>query len=625
MKIYLLALSAIMLGVVSPGVNEKRASSFKASKREASFVRLQSSEKVFDGTSFIRDAATPVSSGRQAFYVACGQGLINVYDGQAKASRRIPIRVNNSNNVSMAIDLKGNIYVADSKASEVVIANSHGQARGRFSVPRPDSIAVLKNGNVVIASPSNNALLHMYTPEGRWLKSFGELKSFDQTSVLQNNALNRGRVLADSFDNIYYVSKFALDPYILKFSSKGKQLVEFPVTGEAVDLQREVGGRVLANSSPGSIGGILILTSASIDPGTNHIWVSMNGSSETGLLYEYNDKGEKLKEYALAVNSRAISGVNHLLVKLPLIYAFTFQGAYRFDVNKTSPDSAILAAGPCPVDQGWPVCGTNCNTSETADDKDCSAELKASVNYSLFVVKERTCSDDESHCDVNVLLCNKTTGGLSSHSLARTCTTGPPGFELECEQGGFNPVDGIRCDSPVVVDMQGNGVDLTGANDGVGFDIDGNGTVDDIAWTSASSDDAWLALDRNRNGAIDDGRELFGNYTPQIASPTPNGFLALAEYDKPANGGNGDDRIDNRDAIFPSLRLWKDLNHNGVSEPGELSALPALGLTGLDLDYKEKKKRDEHGNWFRYRGQAFDSQGAQFGRWAWDVYLTRAR
>lgn len=193
------------------------------------------------------------------------------------------------------------------------------------------------------------------------------------------------------------------------------------------------------------------------------------------------------------------------------------------------------------------------------------------------------------------------------------------------QRGGTWDFPSCTCISPIVIDVAGNGFHLTNAQNGVLFDITNSGVAKQISWTSANSDDAWLALDRNGNGAIDSGRELFGSATPQPApleGEMKNGFRALAVFDRLDRGGNNDGQIDHRDTVFGQLKLWQDTNHNGISEASELRGIAELGLSIIELDYKQSKRQDEHGNWFGFRAKVKDAQGAQIGRWAWDVFLT---
>ncbi|HEY6123493.1 MAG TPA: hypothetical protein VIV63_02490 [Steroidobacteraceae bacterium] len=156
--------------------------------------------------------------------------------------------------------------------------------------------------------------------------------------------------------------------------------------------------------------------------------------------------------------------------------------------------------------------------------------------------------------------------------------------------------------SPIVIDLDNKGIDLGKAGVGVYFDVNADGVRDHVQWVRHGGDEAFLAIDRSGNGRIDDGSELFGVGTPMILESrnAPNGFVGLAQYDSRQLGGNDDGDITAADAIWPQLRLWIDLNADGISTSDEMRTLQSAGLTSLDTIPRIRKHVDDAGNVIPY-------------------------
>jgi hypothetical protein len=163
--------------------------------------------------------------------------------------------------------------------------------------------------------------------------------------------------------------------------------------------------------------------------------------------------------------------------------------------------------------------------------------------------------------------------------------------------------------SPILISTRGD-YHLTSVADGVSFDIDADGVADRMSWTAAGSDVAFLALDRNRNGAIDNGAELFGDVV------AANGWDALAELD-----ANRDGVMNANDAAWRDLLLWYDRDHNGSSSVTELVPIASSNIIAIGTGYQWSGRRDPFGNMFRYAGQITLTHGR---RDAYDVYFLAA-
>ena len=158
---------------------------------------------------------------------------------------------------------------------------------------------------------------------------------------------------------------------------------------------------------------------------------------------------------------------------------------------------------------------------------------------------------------------------------------------------------------PLALDLNGNGIETLAADGHAGamFDHERNGIRTATGWVH--SNDGLLVHDRDGDGKITDGGEIFGDNTPLKNGQTAaHGFAALAELDE-----NGDGRVDAADKTFSKLGVWRDLNHNGISEEGEIFALKDLRIKSLNLGYTQADKDLGNGNTLAEVGSYTDEDG----------------
>lgn len=714
----------VVTGVVSVAiVYGTSASNTKPSKgqgRRVPLTVLQSSELVIGSDYSKKPLLAPSKDGKSIYSLDSMTGSLAVFERNGKPLKKVADSFLNVE--AFTVGPQHNLYLAQSD-STVQIVGADGRRLNAFRTVYPKSIAVLGNGNVVIASPFNGKTLHLYNGQGLLLASFGELRTFDN-DLRENEFLNEGRVVVGPDDEIYFVSMYAPRPYVSRFTPEGQLLGEFQIEGDAVDLQTGLTTEFLNRREFCQSGGVTIITSAVVHPGTGHLWLGMNGLSTQATVYEYNQTGTKIREFAFLLNSNNrkhnVTHVKDMAVSGDSLSILTWGGTYAFKVSDAliadawkvpiksaqtikptwtawaNPFARIFKAAAAPILRpGIPqppdppceaqdyTCTANCPANTQPNPANCGAQMATFFpSNTTKVVKQNNCaakpvdstpgSTTPGGCTQTVDWCDTANSNTGTSTLSVNCTAVPtptptptptpaptpvPGtclavadwfsfpssgcitglffggpctrssaFQSRCADPTGYEAESCSCPdgttmSPIVIDIDGSGFSMTAAAGGVVFNMLNDGVPLQISWTTANSTNAFLVLDRNGNGTIDNGQELFGDLTPQPPAPEPNGFLALAEYDKSQNGGNGNSRVDQADAIFGSLRLWRDSNHNGISEASELHTLPSLSINSISVDYKESKKTDQYGNRFRYRAKVYDAQHAHAGRWAWDVFL----
>ncbi len=144
--------------------------------------------------------------------------------------------------------------------------------------------------------------------------------------------------------------------------------------------------------------------------------------------------------------------------------------------------------------------------------------------------------------------------------------------------------------TPLLIDLSGEGITTLPIEDGVKFDFKGESDHIHTGW--AGKNTGFLVMDRNNDGLINDGRELFGDHTPLPNGGTASdGAIALTALD-----GNQDRRIDRNDTVWEHLKIWQDINSNGASEHNELKSLIDIGLKSINLSFVKDSSLDQSGN-----------------------------
>jgi hypothetical protein len=180
--------------------------------------------------------------------------------------------------------------------------------------------------------------------------------------------------------------------------------------------------------------------------------------------------------------------------------------------------------------------------------------------------------------------------GMSTDDIKALSPNGLPALDIFTASQLNSMTTEQRAATPLVLDLNGDGVHTTSLLEGVTFDILNNGSRIRTGWVDAN--DGLLVRDLNGNGSIDSSAELFGDSTVlPNGTKAVNGFQALAALDTDHNG-----EIDANDRAFNDLQVWQDVNQDGLSQSDELHSLEELSIKSLSLGFTPVSQ-DDAGNW----------------------------
>ena len=294
-----------------------------------------------------------------------------------------------------------------------------------------------------------------------------------------------------------------------------------------------------------------------------------------------------------------------------------FPTAFTVDVGLTVSTTAYRASAPgrAALTSDGSICYAYEVTATTKIRQDGAIEFTQTVTAQGEYIGSLVAPAQLGSCYTSSLAAGGA-GLAGSANAGPLCWQGPPPPPPPETTANCDNQSNINCNgSPIIID-KGARFELTGIDDGVAFDLDADGKLDRTSWSAPESEIAFLALDRNGNGIIDDGGELFGNY-----SRLPNGEMAANGFELLKTlDDNVDSRVDSCDGVWPLLLLWTDRDHDGISRAEEMIPITASGITALQCHYRWTGRRDRHGNVFRWMSSIETDLSSQP---IYDVYFRR--
>ncbi|MCR4880609.1 MAG: hypothetical protein K6A44_01470 [bacterium] len=312
----------------------------------------------------------------------------------------------------------------------------------------------------------------------------------------------------------------------------------------------------------------------------------MMGKAEGGCFdhdrVPSNDMKQAANALSAADKARTFNGVYAYMVSYKngvstvegVFTARSWYHTFSEDISSADTKKTQQAGGTCAE-----VCGSNTECVNTCNYMKGQITTNTMFNSCIYAVNNQYYADNRASSD------------------SRELCTGGQIVVVRNNQQCLYGVGGIlrQTISPLVLDLKGDGFKYTSVEDGVVFDLNNDGVPEKTGWTAPQKefDNAFLVLDKNKNGQVDNGGELFGDQ-----NGSDNGFIELAKYDD-----NGDDVINKEDKIFNDLRLWVDFNKNAKVDyeadgsTKELKTLDEAGVTEISVNYELQK--DSKGNILR--------------------------